>query len=424
MVTECPHCRLKFKNENGMLIHLAKVHAARRHEVPDAGTLLSVIAHDHRQNLAVADRQCEQNQTMQSADSILNFDASFLSDELRNDCTMARSEGETKSGDQQGTLSNLNESGIPPEFVEMMNIDGDICQEINLDLPPPLEDFADDDISSLGSHDNDILEPFVFESQNVFVQNEENVRQKTSGGFDFTKDPPYSTHHTVASTPNQRGCLRLSKLLDFRKAPRVLRDDILEWARVAFHDGFDFTAVHKCRDAEYKEMNDDLKIPGPVIVEVYQESRTVAPGEEHRAKLILLDSKTRVQMLLNNKDLCQSKNLVFNNGKTLYNRYEPSDRVDEIQDGAVFQEAQDRLWKQTGDLVLGYILYIDKTNVDKLGRWNLEPVLLCLTMFNRETRAIYKSWVCIGYSADLDHQIVRFQAFRQHHCHRQRNLVP
>ena len=51
----------------------------------------------------------------------------------------------------------------------------------------------------------------------------------------------------------------------------------------------------------------------------------------------------------------------------------------------------------TNDQLLAVILFIDSTPIDVHGKLNLEPVMMTLVCFNKETRARPEAWVPIGY---------------------------
>jgi hypothetical protein len=53
-------------------------------------------------------------------------------------------------------------------------------------------------------------------------------------------------------------------------------------------------------------------------------------------------------------------------------------------------------------LIIGLLIYVDKTHTDGKGQFCLEPVIALLTLLNFETRAQFVSQICLGYINDLD----------------------
>jgi len=79
--------------------------------------------------------------------------------------------------------------------------------------------------------------------------------------------------------------------------------------------------------------------------------------------------------------------------------------LDEVVDGAWYKKTYAECKEIAGDedfLVLGVILYCDKTGTDVNQRAGLEPISFTFTNFNRECRYRSEAWRVLGYVPDLE----------------------
>jgi len=79
--------------------------------------------------------------------------------------------------------------------------------------------------------------------------------------------------------------------------------------------------------------------------------------------------------------------------------------LDEVVDGAWYKRTFEECKTIAGNeefLVLGVILYCDKTGTDVYQRAGLEPLSFTFTIFNRECRYRSHSWRVLGYVPDLE----------------------
>jgi len=80
--------------------------------------------------------------------------------------------------------------------------------------------------------------------------------------------------------------------------------------------------------------------------------------------------------------------------------------LDEVVDGAWYKRTFEECLDIAGDeefLVLGVILYCDKTGTNVYQRAGLEPLSFTFSTFNRECRYLSTSWrVVLGYVPDLE----------------------
>jgi len=79
--------------------------------------------------------------------------------------------------------------------------------------------------------------------------------------------------------------------------------------------------------------------------------------------------------------------------------------LDEVVDGSWYQRTYAECKEIAGNedfMVLGVILYCDKTGTDVYQRAGLEPMSFTFTIFNRECRYRSEAWHVLGYVPDLE----------------------
>jgi len=79
--------------------------------------------------------------------------------------------------------------------------------------------------------------------------------------------------------------------------------------------------------------------------------------------------------------------------------------LDEVVDGNWYKKTYEECKSIAGNddfLILGVILYCDKTGTDMYQRAGLEPLSFTFTIFNRECRYCSESWCVLGYLPDLE----------------------
>jgi len=85
-------------------------------------------------------------------------------------------------------------------------------------------------------------------------------------------------------------------------------------------------------------------------------------------------------------------------------------------DGAWYRRTYDQCKNIAGDepfLVLGVVMYCDKTGTDVYQRAGLEPLSFTFTIFNRECCYKSEAWWVLGYIPDLE---MKSSAYKAKQC--------
>ena len=115
--------------------------------------------------------------------------------------------------------------------------------------------------------------------------------------------------------------------------------------------------------------------------------------------VIHFDFNQQLLSLLEDEDLMQQENLVIDPD-------DPFGEPPQRQPGEPFechhaqryaQIREEMINDPTKEVALPIILYIDKTHIDRGGRFTLEPVIFTLSIFNEKARRHHKFWRLLGY---------------------------
>ena len=102
-----------------------------------------------------------------------------------------------------------------------------------------------------------------------------------------------------------------------------------------------------------------------------------------------------VNSLLSDTTLMDPDNLILNipgHHSTTF----PASVIGDIHTGSWYKAATVKLCLNSNDCLCPVFIFIDKTQVDMLSKWSLEPVLITLGIFNRATRNLSSAWRPIG----------------------------
>ena len=217
----------------------------------------------------------------------------------------------------------------------------------------------------------------------------------------LAKEPPCSTIHTGMFSVQDKHYLHLMRHLDAVRAPKHMFKTVLEWAKDASSDGFDFMQNHPDRNQFVEQLQKRFRLPPPTIVTIGLEYAQGSSQCHRSVDVVVWDVAWQIQRLMNDYYLMHPDNLVLNDPKNPYEPHIPSKRGDEYQDGRLFQDAQKRLRIGPIDLVIGTELYGDRTHVDVRGRFTLEPWVGALSITNRKTRERWDAQFVLGYVTDV-----------------------
>ena len=121
-------------------------------------------------------------------------------------------------------------------------------------------------------------------------------------------------------------------------------------------------------------------------------------GMSKSIDIVKFDFVSQLLSLLQDKTLMQSKHLVVNQPPAHpFGFYQsPDGRLGECHTGYVYQHLYVKhIQDPSRQLLCPLILYMDQTNVDKFGRFQLEPLSFTTSLFNMKTRQRAPAWLHI-----------------------------
>ena len=103
--------------------------------------------------------------------------------------------------------------------------------------------------------------------------------------------------------------------------------------------------------------------------------------------------------ILSDSKLMAAENLVIDPHQPFH---QPPMRQDGQQFETHFAKRYQQMWTHlmknaNSEVLLPIILYIDKTHIDRAGRFTLEPVMFTLSIFNEKARRHHRCWRLLGY---------------------------
>jgi hypothetical protein len=158
----------------------------------------------------------------------------------------------------------------------------------------------------------------------------------------------------------------------------------MAWAQNAKANGYRFPTDAPSRktfmDGLYKRFN---------MSNIKPKETEVALVPNKTATVVTFSFVDMAQSLLDDSTLMIPSNLI--DPSTVSEEF-----ISDIHTGTWFKAASLLLCINGNDVLCPIILFIDKTHIDKLGKWTLEPVLFTLGIFNLSTRNLPHAWRPLG----------------------------
>jgi len=209
--------------------------------------------------------------------------------------------------------------------------------------------------------------------------------------------------------------VKLCNICDKANVPHHVVDDIVNLLRECDEKDIKFQpGLLTTRKYFLKHLDDRFKSPLPQSIitgleGISNDDIAYSHGYWDSAEIICYDFKEQALDLIQDIDL-------WGNLDNFIGTVDPENPfsgksprkdglLDEIVDGAWYRRTYDQCKNIAGDepfLVLGVIMYCDKTGTDVYHRAGLEPLSFTFTIFNRECHYKSEAWHVLGYIPDLE----------------------
>jgi len=225
-------------------------------------------------------------------------------------------------------------------------------------------------------------------------------------------DPAFVIHGGRTILPQDRLCMKLYAILASISAPRYVYDQIIKIFQETMLEceGIAITKAYS-RERLVKRAQDLFPTPKPMSIPIALEGLSTRDIEYQRhfrevVQLQVFDFPQQMEDLFQgNIDLfTNTKNLVLNVEDPFSKYIPPEGRLLEIMDGDRYQEAHASLCidESKGDFLCPIVMYCDKTGIDKMNRYGLEPVTVTVGFLSEEARRDPNVWKTIALIPDME----------------------
>ena len=200
-----------------------------------------------------------------------------------------------------------------------------------------------------------------------------------------------------------RAIWKLLVILDSMECPDYAFEAIMQWASEFHQAGYDFAPKAKNRHSnitKFYHMIQGSHLMLPIVSQV--------PCDHYHdisMEVIGFDFVTQLQTLLTDKELMHPSNLLLNPDHP-FGEYQPPDSlVGSVQSGTRYREVYRYYAKQLSGikqpwLLVPLIFFVDKTFVDRSGRFTVEPLTFTSSIFTDTARGSHKFWRIMGMMQD------------------------
>ena len=201
----------------------------------------------------------------------------------------------------------------------------------------------------------------------------------------------------------ERAIWKLLVILDSMECPDYAFESIMQWAAEFHHAGYNFAPKAKTRNANIAKFYNMIDGSHNMLPTV----STVPCDHFHdiSMEVVGFDFVTQLQTLLTDKDLMHPSNLLLNPDYPFLEYQPPDSLVGSVQSGSRYREVYRYYEKklrgiQQSWLLVPLIFYVDKTFVDRSGRFTVEPLTFTSSIFTDTARGSHKFWRTMGMMQD------------------------
>ncbi len=207
---------------------------------------------------------------------------------------------------------------------------------------------------------------------------------------------PSHISHTNTDVAN----VALLQLLSKWDCPIYAYEAILHWASNASHNKVDFQDGFYRRATFINALSTQLCLDQlrPISTTIKQEGKDVRDAVVFTYPFVAM-----IKSMLGDPELMKAENLVVNQGvgSNPFAKYvSPDGRIGEINSGSWYSDTHDMMiTNEEVEFLCPIVIYLDKTFIDVKGRYQMEPVVFTLSIFNQKLRNQSHAWRHLAYMA-------------------------
>jgi hypothetical protein len=193
---------------------------------------------------------------------------------------------------------------------------------------------------------------------------------------------------------------KLLKILNDANAPHYLYKDIIEWARFARQQNYDFMPDRCSRSAHMKQLEKWLQCKKARP----QEIPTMLPGRADQVvETTCFNFTQQLKTLVSDKALFGTLENLDVNADDRFGKYvSPNGLLSTINSGQWYNNAYRHKVKDPAkDFLMPIIMACDETYLRKGGKASSWPLLFTTSILNQENRNLPIAWRTLGYINDL-----------------------
>ena len=263
----------------------------------------------------------------------------------------------------------------------------------NTTIPENLELLLFDNYDNMSNDDNNYMDDtYSINSQSTLSSNDTYLDDNC-----LQNEPILGNIFTC----DQRCMIKLIKILEDMNCPDTAVTKIIDWAREAYLDGFEFKPPSKTRYGNLQWMKKTVVNDKSF----YHKSIPVALNNQTTIEVIAYDFKSQLLRLLQNKYLMTQDNILLDTKNPTAMYKSPNNTLSEALSGKSYRAAYNREHNRHASnrplLVVPICLWGDATHIDIAGRFKLEPWSFSPLIFKEKVRRNKNFWGMLGYIKHL-----------------------
>jgi len=252
---------------------------------------------------------------------------------------------------------------------------------------------SDSDDSSVESVETTDEDDKIFEEGQVnSTLYEEHEAHCRSGLLEMTTSPQF-----IAETG-------LLALLKKHKTNLKLYDDIMKWAHetITMH-GYKFEEKPRKRKTVMTKLKQQFGLTG---MDPFKAKFSLPSHESKFGYAVKHSVAQACKTMLVDPRLAKDENYIFADQDTPFLVPDPDpDKIRDVQHTESYRQAYPKYVQDPNrDVLCPPALFVDKTHITTNGNCKVEPVGLCLCIYNKETRLNQYAWRTVGYLINQDNE--------------------
>jgi len=237
-------------------------------------------------------------------------------------------------------------------------------------------------------------------AKNIQDQNEEYTYDNVGGSVieddnQTNIDKKQDIFNALFIPPEHKYTIMLLKILDDMNAPDYAFTKIMQWAKQAFQNGYNFEPTAGTSRKSNIQQLQNLCFQSKSLLPKVQ---TVNIPHGLASKIVIFDFIPQLMSLLQNKALMTPDNLAIDFYDPLLPFQSNDGCLNEAISGSVYREAYSKYVKDPNkDFFVPIIQWIDRTHITGNERFSLKPYMFSPAIFKEKCRRKIEFWGFHGY---------------------------